>query len=44
LADAGTGPIWKQVLATLVAYGAFLGALLAAVALRAWWLRRNRPW
>ncbi|RYZ74091.1 MAG: hypothetical protein EOP91_03355 [Lysobacteraceae bacterium] len=41
LADAGTGPIWKQVLATLVAYGAFLAALLAAVALRAYWLGRK---
>lgn len=42
LADAGTGPIWKQVLATLVAYGAFLAALLVAIALRAWLPGRSK--
>lgn len=39
-AEAGTGAIWKQVLATLVAYGAFLAVLVVAVPLRAWFLRR----
>lgn len=39
-ADVGTGAIWKQVLATLVAYGAFLFVLTVAVPLRAWWLAR----
>ena len=38
LADVGTGAIWKQVLATLVAYGAFLFVLVVAVPLRAWWV------
>ncbi len=42
LADVGTGPIWKQVLATLVAYGAFLMAMCVAVALRAWFLSRTK--
>ncbi|HJS35456.1 MAG TPA: hypothetical protein VJ766_08195 [Pseudoxanthomonas sp.] len=40
-ADAGTGAIWKQVLATLVAYGAFLFVLTLAVPLRGWWLSRG---
>lgn len=40
LADVGTGAIWKQVLATLVAYGAFLFVLTVAVPLRTWWLAR----
>ena len=43
LADTGTGAIWKQVLATLVAYGAFLMAMCIAVALRAWLLTRSKP-
>ena len=38
-ADLASGAIWKQVLATLVAYGAFLMALAVAVPLRGWWLR-----
>lgn len=42
LADVGTGAIWKQVLATLVAYGAFLAAMFVAVALRNWWLQRRK--
>lgn len=42
LADAGTGAIWKQVLATLVAYGAFLAVMFLAVMLRTWWLARSR--
>ena len=41
LADAGTGAIWKQVLATLVAYGAFLFVLTVAIPLRGWWLSRG---
>ena len=41
LADGGTGAIWKQVLATLVAYGAFLIVLVVAVPLRSWFLARK---
>ena len=41
LADVGTGAIWKQVLATLVAYGAFLFVLTVAVPLRSLFLSRN---
>lgn len=41
LADVGTGAIWKQVLATLVAYGAFLFVLTVAVPLRSRFLSRN---
>ena len=41
LADVGTGAIWKQVLATLVAYGAFLAAMFVAVLLRSGWLQRR---
>ena len=41
LADVGTGAIWKQVLATLVAYGAFLAVMFIAVVLRSWWLQRR---
>lgn len=37
-ADAGSGAIWKQVMATLVAYGAFLVVLLLALPLRTWFL------
>jgi len=33
-ADTGVGNLWKQVLATSVSYGAFLGALTAAFFLR----------
>lgn len=40
VADAGAGPIWRQVLATLVAYGAFLAVMSLAVPVRAWLLRR----
>ena len=42
LADVGTGAIWKQVLATLVAYGAFLAVMFIAVALRSWWLQQRK--
>ncbi len=41
LADSGTGAIWKQVLATLVAYGAFLIVLVVAIPLRGWFLARK---
>jgi hypothetical protein len=41
LADVGTGAIWKQVLATLVAYGAFLAAIFVAMVLRSWLLARR---
>ena len=41
LADVGTGAIWKQVLATLVAYGAFLFVLTVAVLLRSVFLSRR---
>ena len=41
LADVGTGAIWKQVLATLGAYGAFLFVLTVAVLLRSLFLSRN---
>ena len=41
LADIGTGAIWKQVLATLVAYGAFLAAIFVAMVLRSWLLARR---
>ena len=33
-ADAHSGPIWRQVLAVLYAYGAFLAVLAVAVPLR----------
>ena len=36
-ADTSAGALWKQVLATSVSYGAFLGALAAAAILR-WYL------
>lgn len=41
LADVGTGAIWKQVLATLVAYGAFLVVLTVAIPSRMWFLQRR---
>jgi hypothetical protein len=41
-ADLGTGAIWKQVLATLVAYGAFLIVLVLAVPVRTWFLSHPR--
>ncbi len=36
------GAMWKQVVATLYAYGAFLGVLCVALPLRALWLRGRR--
>ncbi|HEY5971811.1 MAG TPA: hypothetical protein VIT22_07525 [Pseudoxanthomonas sp.] len=41
LADVGTGAIWKQVLATLVAYGAFLVVLTVAIPMRMRFLQRR---
>lgn len=40
-ADVAADPIWKQVLACLVAYGAFLGVLAFAWPLRGALLRRT---
>lgn len=37
--DPSAGPIWKQVLATLLAYGAFLGVILLAWPVRGALLR-----
>lgn len=39
-ADPNSGAIWRQVLATLVAYGIFLAVLCLAVPLRHWLIRR----
>jgi hypothetical protein len=41
-ADPNAGAIWKQVLATSVAYGFFLAVLTAAIAVRWRWLARHR--
>ena len=45
VAYAGAGPIWRQVLAVLYAYGAFLAVLAVAIPLRmrlaAGWIRRD---
>ena len=43
--DAGTGSsghLWRQIVATLLAYGVFLAVLVLAWPLRARWLRRRR--
>lgn len=40
-ADPQAGAIWKQVLATSVAYGLFLAVMTAALILRWRWLRRR---
>ena len=46
-ADAHSGPIWRQVLAVLYAYGAFLAVLALAVPLRMRllprWRTRSQP-
>ena len=46
-ADAHSGPIWRQVLAVLYAYGAFLAVLALAVPLRMRllprWRARSQP-
>ncbi|WP_217537608.1 hypothetical protein [Stenotrophomonas sp. GbtcB23] len=36
--QSDAGPIWRQVLAVLYAYGAFLAVMVAAVLLRGGWL------
>lgn len=41
-ADPGAGQLWRQVLATSVSYGLFLGVLAVAVLLRARLLRVGR--
>lgn len=41
-ADPAHGQMWRQVLATSIGYGVFLGVLTAAVIVR-WWLWRRRP-
>jgi hypothetical protein len=41
-ADPSAGAIWKQVLATSVAYGLFLFAMTLALGVRHLWLRRSR--
>ena len=40
-ADLSHGPLWRQLLATLVGYGLFLLGLLLALALRALWQARR---
>jgi hypothetical protein len=42
LADPAYGAMWKQVVATMGAYGMFLLAMTVAVGLRHRWLRRLR--
>lgn len=41
-ADSGHGHLWRQILATSVGYGVFLGVLLAAWLVRWRWFRRAR--
>ena len=41
-ADTGGGPLWRQILATLLSYATFLAVLALALPLRARWLRRLR--
>jgi hypothetical protein len=41
LATGVAGPIWKQIVATLLAYAAFLASMGIALALRAAWFRRR---
>ncbi|MET0231118.1 MAG: hypothetical protein ABW186_09330 [Rhodanobacteraceae bacterium] len=41
LATGVAGPIWKQIVATLLAYAAFLASMGAALLLRAAWFRRR---
>jgi peptidoglycan/LPS O-acetylase OafA/YrhL len=43
LADTSHGPLWRQLLATVVGYALFLLGLLCAFLLRAWLLRRKPP-
>ena len=39
--QSDAGPIWRQVLAVLYAYGAFLGVMVAALLLRGSWLAQR---
>lgn len=39
-ADVGYGAMWKQILATSVAYGLYLGVMTLALLVRMRWLRR----
>jgi hypothetical protein len=41
-ADPAHGRMWKQVFATAVGYGVFLGALALAFGIRRHWLARRR--
>lgn len=41
VAQSDAGPIWRQVLAVLYAYGAFLAVLVAALLLRGAWLAQR---
>lgn len=41
LALGVAGPIWKQIVATLFAYAAFLASLGLALGIRALWFRRR---
>ena len=43
IADPAHGRMWKQILATALGYGVFLGALLVAVLVRALLFGRRRP-
>lgn len=36
------GALWKQIVATLLAYGVFLAVVCIALPLRAWWWRRGK--
>lgn len=40
-ADAGYGPMWKQVFATSLAYGLYLGVMAVALIARMRWLART---
>ena len=43
-ADAGYGPMWKQVFATSLAYGLYMGVMAAALLARMrWFARTNSP-
>lgn len=41
--DASYGAMWKQILATSVAYGLYLAVMTAALLLRRRWFARLRP-
>ncbi|GAA5070040.1 hypothetical protein [Lysobacter panacisoli] len=42
-ADTGYGPMWKQILATSVGYGLYLGVMAIALLVRMRWLSRPTP-